>query len=350
MIIDGHNDVLLNLYEGEHREVTSFFQRLQYGHLDYFRMKEANFGGGFFSIFIPPESQISGSTSLPITETAEGYRVPLPPAIDQRYAQTMATEMIEMLKSIVQLSAGKIELVREAKQLQNCLDTQTMATIIHFEGAEPIDPELKLLPYYYDEGLRSIGLVWSRPNAFGYGVPFVFPHSPDIGPGLTEEGRRLVQACNEMGIMIDLAHINEQGFWEVARLSKHPVVVTHTAAHTLCPISRNLTDRQLDAIKDSGGVVGINFAVRTLRADGRPNADTPIAAIVQHFQYVIERIGIEHVAFGSDLDGTTIPAGLKDVTGIPEIIQMLREIGLNEEDLRKLCQENWQRVLIDTWR
>ena len=102
----------------------------------------------------------------------------------------------------------------------------------------------------YRPGLRSLGPVWSRPNIFGHGVPFAWPRSPDTGPGLTPAGRDLIKACNKLRVMIDLSHLNEQGFWDVARLSSAPLVATHTCVHAICPSTRNLTDRQLDAIRE----------------------------------------------------------------------------------------------------
>src|SRR5206468_1669749 len=129
------------------------------------------------------------------------------------------------------------------------------------EGAEPIAPDLSNLERWYDRGLRSIGLVWSRANAFAEGVPFRFPSSPDTGPGLTDAGRELVRACNRLGILVDLSHLNEAGFWDVAGISDKPLVATHSNAHAICPASRNLTDKQLAAIKESDGMVGLNYHV-----------------------------------------------------------------------------------------
>src|SRR5262249_45235509 len=150
-----------------------------------------------------------------------------------------------------------------------------------------IDPGLDLLEVYYAMGLRSVGPVWSRPNDFGEGVPYLFPHSPDTGPGLTDAGKALVRACNQLGIVVDVSHLNEKGFWDIAASSSAPLVATHSNAHALTPTPRNLTDRQLDAIKESGGIVGVNFAVGFLRADGRELADTQMERIVAHFRYLI---------------------------------------------------------------
>ena len=97
-----------------------------------------------------------------------------------------------------------------------------MAAILHIEGAEAIDAELKALDVLHKAGLQSLGIVWSRDNVFGHGVPFRFPSPPDTGPGLTEAGKALVRRCNELKIMLDVSHLNEKGFWDVARHSTAP--------------------------------------------------------------------------------------------------------------------------------
>jgi membrane dipeptidase len=191
--------------------------------------------------------------------------------------------------------------------------------------------------------------VWSRANDFAEGVPFRFPSSPDTGPGLTGAGRELVRACNRLGILVDLSHLNEAGFWDVAALSEAPLVATHSNAHALCPASRNLTDAQLDAIRDSNGVAGVNFAVTFLREDGRLVPDTPIAEIVRHIDYFAERMGIDHVAFGSDFDGAEIPAELDGVAGLPKLVAALGAAGYSEESVAKITHGNWLRVLRETW-
>jgi membrane dipeptidase len=144
--------------------------------------------------------------------------------------------------------------------------------------------------------------------------------------------------------------MNERGFWDIAALTDKPLVATHSNAHTLAPSPRNLTDRQLDAIKESDGIVGVNFYVGFLRDDGRLDSDTPIARIVEHFNYLVQRAGIDHVGFGADLDGARIPDEVKDVAGLPRVIAALRSAGYDEPSLRKLACENWVRVLDATWK
>lgn len=119
--------------------------------------------------------------------------------------------------------------------------------------------------------------MWSRPTDFGHGIPFVFPSSPDTGPGLTPAGHALVRRCGQLGIMVDLSHLNEAGFWDVAGADAGPLVASHPGVHALCPASRNLTDPQLDAIGASGGLVGIVYACPFLRPDFADVPDTPLA-------------------------------------------------------------------------
>jgi membrane dipeptidase len=224
-----------------------------------------------------------------------------------------------------------------------------LTAIVHLEGAEPLAPDLSDLDEWYDRGLRSIGPVWSRANAFAEGVPFAFPSSPDTGPGLTAAGRRLVRACNERGILVDCSHLNRRGFFDVAATSSAPLVATHSNAHALCPASRNLDDEQLDAIAASGGVAGVNFAVTFLREDGRLDTATPLDDVCRHVDYLVERMGIDHVAFGSDYEGADVPDELAD-GDFRRLVAALAARGYDEPALAKLTHGNWLRVLAETWR
>lgn len=350
-IFDGHNDTLLNLYLAESGGGRSFFTRSEQGHLDLPRAREAGFGGGFFAIFVPsPTQDVSGPPDPSrITTTEDGYEVKYADAIDFDHAYTFTNEVITSLFHLEEASEGGVKVVRNAEELVDCLGQNVLAVVLHFEGAEAIDPELHNLEAFYQRGLRSLGITWSRPNAFGWGVPFRFPASPDIGPGLTQAGKELVRVCNELGVVVDLSHLNEQGFWDVAKLSQAPLVATHTAAHALVPRTRNLTDKQLEAIVDSNGVVGITFSIYDVHPHRRLEGDAPLMAVVNHIDYVAKRMGIDHVAFGSDFDGATIPKEMGDVTGLPRLLGLLRDHAFDDDALRKLTHENWIRVLGDTW-
>jgi membrane dipeptidase len=349
-IFDGHNDALQSIYLPKNGKPRPFFERTDQGHTDLPRMREGGYGGGFFAVFVPSGTPDDGFPGADLKTGKAAYELPLPSAIELAHAQPVTIQGVASLFRLEAQSQGQIKVIRTADELINSLQNQVIALVLHFEGAEAIDPELDALHVFYQAGLRSLGLAWSRPNVFAHGVPFRFPHSPDTGPGLTEAGRELVKTGNQLGIMIDLAHITEKGFWDTAGITAAPLVVTHAGVHALCPSTRNLTDKQLDAVGESGGVIGINFHVGFLREDGLLKADTPISQIVRHIDYVAQRIGIEHVALGSDFDGAIMPQELGDAAGMPKLIKCLRDEGYDNDALRKVTHENWVRVLGDTWK
>jgi membrane dipeptidase len=255
--------------------------------------------------------------------------------------------MIDILSRLEE--QGGLRVVRTIDELRDAFEGDSIAAVLHFEGAEPIDPGLESLADYYALGLRSLGIVWSRPNAFGTGVPFAFRRSPDTGPGLTDAGIALVRACNELGILLDCSHINAQGFRDVARHSRAPLVATHSNAYSICASTRNLTDWMLDAVRDTRGVVGVNFAVMFLSPEGSTDSSVPLESIVDHIVYMCDRIGIEHVALGSDFDGSRVPSELADVAGMPRLFDSLRRRGFDEGALAMIAHENWMRVIEETW-
>ena len=347
-IIDGHNDTLLRLYL-ERQASGAFLDGNAFCEIDLPRARAGGFAGGFFAIFVPEEGGLRPPSEDDVVLTDDGYSVPLAEPIAFDAARSATIAMMAQLFRIEAAARGAVTIVRTADELEQAILNDVFAMILHIEGAEAIDPELDALEVFYRAGVRSLGLVWSRPNAFGEGVPYRYPRTPDTGPGLTAAGRDLVKACNRLGVMLDLSHLNERGFWDVAQLSDAPLVATHSNAHTLCPVTRNLTDRQLDAIRDSDGMVGVAFDVTMLRPDGWLDQSTPLSVIVDHIDYLVERIGIDRVGFGSDFDGAAIPAALKDVSGLPKLIAELQTRGYDDVALRRLTAENWIRVLRRTW-
>ena len=130
-----------------------------------------------------------------------------------------------------------------------------------------------------------------------------------------------------LGILIDLSHMTEKGFWDVAEISDQPLIASHSNAHAITPVARNLTDRQLDAIRERKGLVGLNFAVTMLRPDGRDKADTPMSDIIRHVDHLVEKLGIEGVAIGSDFDGALIPRAIGSAAGLQNFVDALRDAG-----------------------
>ncbi|WP_434612772.1 dipeptidase [Tabrizicola sp. M-4] len=347
-VFDGHNDILFRiLMQPEAREAIWLTGQGK-GHLDLPRMKAGGFAGGMFAIYIPSPATEDGPDIERLMDNPP-YALDLPEALPLRESQSVALELAAQLIWMERVSDGAFRLCRAAGDIEAARAAGVIAGVMHMEGAEAIDPSCDALHAFHAMGLRSLGPVWSRPTAFGHGVPFAFPGSPDTGPGLTEAGRRLVAECNALRILIDLSHLNEKGFDDVARLSDAPLVATHSNAHAVTPSSRNLTDRQLDMIRESGGMVGLNFATVFLRPDGRRDPAMGWEAVLRHLDHLIGRLGEDHVGFGSDFDGATVPEGISDVAGLPRLIDALRAHGYDEALLAKLAWGNWLSVLRRTW-
>lgn len=339
-VFDGHNDALTredHARLGDGREA---------GHLDLPRMRAGGIRGAIFAVF----SWAGGEDDhdQPVARADGVIEFALPDPLDAGAAAVQATRAAGRLLALER--AGLVRVARRSADLSAAREgSGPPAAVLHLEGAEAIDPDLEALYTWYAAGLRSLGPVWSRPNAFGHGVPFISPSSPDTGPGLTDAGRRLVQRCAQLGILVDLSHLNAAGFWDVARLQAGPLVASHAAVHALCPTSRNLTDEQLDAVGETDGLVGIVFACPFLRPDFADNPDTPVQLIARHAAYVAERIGVEHVALGSDFDGATIPAGIGDAAGMPRVLEALADVGFTASEIEAIAWENWRRVLGAWW-
>jgi membrane dipeptidase len=346
LVFDGHSDILLRLSEKlTSAPETSFLEGDGEGHIDLPRAVKGRMGGGILAIF-SPSRMANGDTYVISAEDG----APPPPEVTFEEAVQTTLKQMAILFRIERASEGRLRICRTAEDIRQSLSAGTFAAVLHCEGAEQIDHEFRSLELFYQAGLRSLGPVWSRPNLFGHGAPFAFPGTPDTGPGLTSNGKALVTACQQLGIAIDLSHLNEKGFWDVAALSDTPLIATHSNVHALCPSPRNLTDRQLAAIRDSGGMVGLNFATCFIRPDGKIDTDTSLDLMLHHLDYLIEHLGVDHVGFGSDFDGAAVPKDIGDASGLPNLIAALRARGFGDDLLAKFCHENWIRVLDATWR
>jgi membrane dipeptidase len=344
-IFDGHNDAVQEI--AEYREGgRDFLARSEDGHLDLPRAREGGMVGGLFALFARAQHPRQDD----LTRTADGYEVRLADPLDPLYARATISAQLDALKRMVARSAGEIRWATTPDEIEAGRRDAAFAIVLHLEGAEAIDADLGGLEQLYADGLRSLGPVWSRPNLFAHGVPFAFPRSPDTGPGLTDAGKALVRACNRLGIMLDVSHLNERGFWDLASISTAPIVATHCCAHTICRSTRNLTDRQLDAIAESHGVVGFNFSVSDVRPDAQRDPDIPVEMMVRHLGYLVERMGDDHVALGSDFDGAMMPRPVGDASRLQNLIQALLAHGFDAATLRKIAFDNWMRVFRQSWR
>lgn len=336
---DGHNDALLRLWINPAQDpAAAFIAGTPDGHLDLPRARQGRLAGGLFALFVPPVSYIAHIRQ----QTSEAIAAQHQPA-------QIVREQAAILQAIAAQSHGQATICRTAGEIEQAMHSGALAMVMHLEGGDALDSEGELLDELCAQGLRSLGPFWNLPNRFGKGVNGNFPASPDTGAGLTAEGIALIKTCNQRRILIDVSHMNEKAFWDTARLSDAPLVATHSNAHQLCPQPRNLTDRQLDAIRDSDGLVGVNFGTAFLRADGKRDGKTAVAEIVKHLSYLADRIGIERVALGSDFDGVNVPDALHDVAGLPRLADALAAAGFSAACQQKMAWRNWLRVLKQTW-
>jgi membrane dipeptidase len=345
-VFDGHNDILLRMLNAPEKRDEIWLTGEGKGHLDLPRMKSGGMVGGFFAIYIPsPKSP--DLAALDTAMDAPPYDLALPDRIGDAAALPVAMAMAGHLLWMER--TGTLKICRSAADVRAGIAEGKIAAIMHMEGAEGIGPDLDALHVWHAAGLRSIGPVWSRPTVFGHGVPFRFPGDPDTGDGLTDAGKRLIRECNALRIMIDLSHMNEKGFDDVAAISDAPLVATHSNAHAICPSTRNLTDRQLAVIAGSNGMVGLNFATVFLNPNGRKNDHPGWDPMLRHLDHLIGILGEDRVGLGSDFDGATVPEVIGDAAGLPALLDALRAHGYDQPLLEKLAHRNWLALLDRTW-
>lgn len=332
-VFDGHNDTLLALLENPDRD---FGTRNPEGHIDVVRAREGNLVGGMFAMFAT-DRELSRILSAPELRGA-----PIPP-LEAGPALRSTITMFALLRRLE--AEGHLRICTSPGEVEAAANDGILAAVPHVEGAEAIH-DVDTLEVLHALGLRSLGLVWSRPNAYATGVPFAYPGHPDVGPGLTGLGRTLVQACARLRIVVDVSHLNEAGFWDVLRYTDAPIVASHSNVHALTPSPRNLTNAQLDALAERDGLVGLNFA-RGFLVEGDANADdVGIDRMVRHLDAMVERLGTERVALGSDFDGAGIPRDIGDASGLPALFEALGRHGWDDETMQKVAFDNWMSL----WR
>jgi len=334
-VVDGHTDAILRC----HGSGRTFLERTDEGHLDLPRARDGGLDVVTLATFVPN----SAGGSLGATPADEPA-----PGLDAVVARRETYEQLALPHRWAHES-DEFRIVKRVADLDACLDGDALGAVLHLEGAEAVDPDCANLDLLYAAGVRSIGPVWSRPNAFGHGVPLVHDATPDTGPGLTEAGERLVRACNERGIVVDGAHMTAAALADTADVSTDPLVVSHGGAHAVSPSARNYTDEQIERIADSDGLLGITLATTQLRPDGADDPETPVSLVADHVEHVVELVGVEHVALGTDFDGATIPDGVGDATGLPAVLDALRDRGFGGEDLAAILGGNWRRVFAAIW-
>jgi membrane dipeptidase len=282
------------------------------GHVDVPRMREGGMGGQFF-----------GLVSLPLASRPKGMTRTVREQIDHLDAQ---------------LRPDALRLVRTADDLAQTNADGALGAFLGIEGAHALEGDLDNVATFARRGVRYIGFLHFSSNEAGYPA---YGRGRDDDKGLTPWGFSLVERCEAEKVLVDLSHINKRGFLDACRAAKKPPIVSHTGVLGAFDHWRNIDDEQLRAVADKGGVVGVIFCPRFVGGDG-------LEPVVKHLKHVIDVVGEDAPALGSDWDGFIVPTKpLKDPRGLPLLTDALLAAGVTRRAIGKLLRENVMRVLRD---
>jgi membrane dipeptidase len=308
VVVDLHADTLLQVAEG----ARSLGVRSRTGHVDLPRLRAGGVDVQVFAVWIAPQY-----------------------APDRGYARAM--ELLGAFQRELGRSSDRLVLCTTVEEIRRAVASGKTAAVLSVENGEAIGDRLENLDTLYRHGVRILSLTWNGSNRLADGVG-----GTEHG-GLTPLGRQVLARMQHLGIVVDVSHLSEVAFWQVLEATRGPVVATHSNAAAVHPHPRNLTDDQLQAIARRGGVVGVNFVPEFL-------GGASLAHVVRHVRHMVEVMGPDHVALGSDFDGTsTTPEGLADVSHLPALTAALLRSGLRPEIVRKFLGENALRVFRTVW-
>lgn len=312
MYIDTHLDTMWQSQKSGRR----FDLLSDDGHVDLERAREAGLLIGFFTGF-PTESRFA--TEQMMRNWIEYF--------------LHRSDHITQITSLNELEAHILHFK------QNSPDQRNIGALLHFEGAAGIDPEFNRLYIYHQLGLRSMSLTWNETNQFATGAD---------GPadrGLTLEGRDLLDKMEDLGILIDVSHLNDKSFWDIIDHTNGPVFASHSNLRVYCDHKRNLDLEMVEAIANTGGSVGVNFCKGFLSLD-QESHPANLGCAVSMITRIIEETSIDNVHIGSDFDGCTIPEDMKDIRGVENLFEKLRhDLDLSEFDLKKIQHGNMLRLI-----
>lgn len=350
VVVDGHNDVIYeSIFQGK-----DIGQRLKTGATDLPRLREGGVDVQVFAVWSDDAKWKTG-------------------------AFKHANDQIDALEKMIAANTDKISLAKSSRDIDSILKTGKIAALIGVEGGNMIEESLDNLERLYARGAKYLTLTWNYNLSWASCAAMESDDMDSKDKGLTEIGRTVIRKMNELGMMVDLSHSGEQTFYDVLAVSTKPILVSHSNAYELCPHFRNLKDAQLEALKSNGGVVGVNFysgfldpaydvrltnlyrskfgdhgtsklstwsMYENLPKELQRQADAPLSKLLDHIDYLVKKVGIDHVAVGSDFDGIeSSPQGLEDVSKFPLLTKALLERGYSHVDIAKIMGQNFLRIL-----
>lgn len=305
IVCDGHCDTVLEIFK-KNRKLNTLSQT---GQLDIPRLQIGGVDVQVFAVYIEKEFKPEHSI--------------------QR-----ALQLIDSL--LLELSENKdvIELAASYEKIKSIVAAGKIAAILAIEGGEALEGKLSNLRIFYRLGVRLITLTWNQRNDIADGSDHF-----NSTRGLTSFGKNVVQEMNRLGMMIDVSHLSESGFWDVLKHSRHPVIASHSNCYQLCPHQRNLKDYQIRAIAEKGGLVGVTYVPDFLRTENRKAV---IDDVIHHIDHIVSLVGTDFIGLGSDFDGCReLPEGLEGADKVFQIKEKLIQKGYNREDVQKIMGKNF---------
>ncbi len=304
-IFDGHADTLSRLYlSGQKIDC-------EIGHVNLDTIRHGGIGAQFFAAFVEPKFYHGLALHSTMGKIDLFWR------------------MIEQNQEILTFAGNGLDIERaKEKGLVSCL--------LAIEGGEALEGSLANLRLFYRLGVRLLTLTWNYRNLLGSGQL----EGEEAG-GLSLFGREVVHEMNRLGMLIDVSHLNDVGFWDVLQLSSKPVIASHSNSRALRDHKRNLTDEQIKTLADGGGVIGVNFYPDFLTGEKQAS----IYHVLDHVDHLVQVGGVNCVALGSDFDGVdSLPDGLEDCSKTQNLIPLLEQRGYKSEVISKIMGENLLRV------
>lgn len=244
------------------------------------------------------------------------------------------------------------DLIKPVYKYQDILDNQKaglMSSLLTLEEGAVVNNDLSILRNYYRLGVRMITLTWNHPNGIGYPNLISTKEYKDLyhlntTDGLTDFGVEYIKEMERLGIIIDVSHLGDAGFYDVLKYTTKPFVASHSNARNVCGVARNMSDDMIRALASRGGVMGINFCGDFLRPSSTGGMKSCIEDMVKHILYIKDLVGIDYVGLGTDFDGIDQNLELKDASMMPLLEKALLEAGLNEAEIEKVFYQNVMRV------
>jgi len=312
LVVDTHCDTILSIMRGE----RSLGERSDQGHVDFPRLIEGGVGAQFFAVYIEPQYKPDRGLER-------------------------ALEVLDVLWREAESNPHQAEVALSAGDIRRIAAQNKVAVVLAIEGGEAIGHSLANLRMLHRLGVRSIGLVWNERNLIADGVG-----ERRTGGGLTNFGVAVIKEMNRLGMLVDISHLSDPGFWQLVEVCEQPFIASHSNARAVCDHPRNLTDEQIVALAKAGGVLGLNFAPAFVAPQ-----DVTLAKLVDHLDHIVGLVGPDHVGLGSDFDGIGgTPIGLEDATTFPNFTAELVRRGYADDDIHKFLGGNHMRLLEAVWR